>query len=543
MTGTAETEAGEFWEIYKLDVVVIPTNEAVRRFDYEDYVYKTRKEKYNAILDEIDEVHQQGRPVLVGTVSVEVSETLSRMLKRRGINHNVLNAKYHQQEAEIVAEAGRKGAVTIATNMAGRGTDIKLGQGTTWLGGTEPDETSAGEPAPPGTHKEKLAGGLHIVGTERHEARRIDRQLRGRSGRQGDPGSSRFFLSLEDDLMRLFGSDRIAGMMDRLGVQEGEVITHPFVTKAIERAQKRVEGHHFETRKHLLEYDNVMNQQREVVYNLRNEALEQADISARIRELVEHKIDALVEAHAGSGQSREGWDLAGLEGDLQSLLLGPVELRRFAEDGGTWEELRDAAQEAARAAYARREEMFGPERMREIERRVQLMVLDEKWRDHLYEIDQLRGGIGLRAYGQRDPLLEYKQEAFRMFEELVTAIEEDTVRFLFRVRPAPAAGPARPPAGLAARQPVAAGAMRAQHAGAASAFGAPTVAGTGVRSAAAPTAAGRTATLAQGPPRPSGPPPGTPQRTVVRAQPKIGRNEPCPCGSGKKYKKCCGVNA
>ncbi len=307
MTGTAETEAGEFFEIYKLDVVVVPTNEAVRRTDQEDLVFKTRKEKYNAILDEIEQIHALGRPVLVGTVSVEVSETLSRMLKRRGINHAVLNAKYHQQEAEIVSEAGKKGVVTIATNMAGRGTDIKLGAGTVWVEGNDDPEQRV--PPPPGTPKDRYRGGLHILGTERHESRRIDRQLRGRSGRQGDPGSSIFFLSLEDDLMRLFGSDRIAGMMQRLGVQEGEVITHPFVTKAIERAQKRVEGHNFEIRKHLLDYDDVMNQQREVVYNLRDDALGETDLSGRIRELIEAKVTSLVEAAAPPKSERDEWDL------------------------------------------------------------------------------------------------------------------------------------------------------------------------------------------------------------------------------------------
>jgi len=550
MTGTAETEAAEFFEIYKLDVVVIPTNEPVRRIDFEDVIFRTRREKYNAILDEIEEVHREGRPTLVGTVSVEVSETLSKMLKRRGINHNVLNAKYHQSEAEIVSEAGRVGAVTIATNMAGRGTDIKLApsivKGRVCL--VNSPEGRGDCAASPGvdTCREEMPCGLHIVGTERHESRRIDRQLRGRSGRQGDPGSSRFFLSLEDDLMRLFGSERIAGMMTRLGVQEGEVIMHPFVTKAIGRAQKRVEAHNFEIRKHLLDYDNVMNQQREVIYGLRNEALDQEDISERIRELIASRVDAIVEAHSGAGVSPASRDLRGLESDLQMLLLSPVDLSRFAA-GGTQEELRAACHEAAAAAYQRREEVFTPAGLREIERRVQLLILDEKWRDHLYEIDHLRGGIGLRAYAQRDPLLEYKAEAYRMFEELVTAIEEETVRVLFRVVPAAAqpAGGARPavrPLGRPAPRPAAQTPVHAHHA-AAGAFGGGAPAGApgegspgeepepaGARS---PGRAAARAYQAAG---------GGGARTVVREQPKIGRNEPCPCGSGKKFKKCCGAS-
>jgi preprotein translocase subunit SecA len=570
MTGTAETEAGEFFEIYKLDVVVIPTNEPVRRVDYEDLVYKTRKEKYNAVLDEIEEKHKAGRPVLVGTVSVEVSETLSRMLRRRGISPNVLNAKYHQSEAEIITQAGHVGAVTIATNMAGRGTDIKLdaevvkGRVCLIKSGSGVGDCQATKGA--GECEAAMPCGLHIIGTERHESRRIDRQLRGRSGRQGDPGSSLFFLSLEDDLMRLFGSDRIAGMMDRLGVQEGEVITHPFVTKAIERAQKRVEGHNFEIRKHLLDYDNVMNQQREVIYALRNEALEDGDLSARMGELVENKVVALIEERADPKAHRDTWDLSGLADDMQTLLLGPVDLKPFAREG-VWDDLREVCLTAAHQAYARREEAFGPERMREVERRIQIAVIDEKWRDHLYEIDQLRGGIGLRAYGQKDPLLEYKAEAYRMFEELVASVEEDTVRYMFRVMPAqpsqPAAGPravARPSAsGGRAQQPSIVGgpsqrepAMRSARTmhGEASAFGgsAPPppeeeeVAVTGGARAGGPGRAtrGRGVPIRGGPA--GGPAPAPAGRTVVRTQPKVGRNENCPCGSGLKYKKCCGAN-
>ncbi len=311
MTGTAETEAGEFFEIYKLDVVVIPTNEAVRRMDYDDLIYKTRREKYNAIIDEIEQMHIMRRPVLVGTVSVEVSETLSRMLKRKGIPHHVLNAKYHQQEAEIVAKAGQPGAVTIATNMAGRGTDIKLGQGVVKGRKCALIDASTGdcEHYDPKGCAAAVPCGLHIIGTERHEARRIDRQLRGRAGRQGDPGSSRFFLSLEDDLMRLFGSERISGIMERMGVQEGEVITHALVTKSIERAQKRVEAQNFGIRKRLLEYDDVMNKQREVIYGLRNNVLDGADISDRIAEMVENQVASRVGVHVAEGSRAEAWDL------------------------------------------------------------------------------------------------------------------------------------------------------------------------------------------------------------------------------------------
>ncbi len=525
MTGTAETEAGEFWEIYKLDVVVIPTNEPIRRVDYDDLIFKTRKEKYAAVLDEIERVHGTGRPALVGTVSVEVSETLSRMLKRRGIRHNVLNAKHHQSEAEVVTQAGRAGAVTIATNMAGRGTDIKLApqvvKGRVCLVNSVSGQGECSATESVRACESDMPCGLHIIGTERHESRRIDRQLRGRSGRQGDPGSSLFFLSLEDDLMRLFMSDKLAGMMERLGVQEGEVITHRFVTKAIERAQKRVEGHNFQIRKHLLDYDNVMNQQREVVYQLRNDALDEEDLSGRIRELIHARIGEFLDVYAASGEPPESWDVRSLQGELEALFLLPMERERL-ENASSREELMEISLEAARTAYAQREEVFGQERMREIERWVQINIIDQKWRDHLYEVDQLRGGIGLRAYAQKDPLLEYKTEAYRMFRELITGIETDTVRYLFRVMPAvPQRSPARP---------VQNGAMHAVHAEA-GVFGR---GGAGQGAADTPSPSGRPA-----PPR-QAPAPGP--RTVRRDAPKIGRNEPCPCGSGKKYKKCCGLN-
>ncbi|MCK4414085.1 MAG: preprotein translocase subunit SecA [Candidatus Eisenbacteria sp.] len=543
MTGTAETEASELFEIYKLDVTVMPTNEAVRRVDYNDLVFRTRREKYNAIIEEIARVHAMGRPVLVGTVTVEVSETLSRMLKRRGINHSVLNAKHHEAEAEIVIRAGSPGAVTIATNMAGRGTDIKLGQGV--VKGRKCLVRSAegiGDcQASEGVRicEADIPCGLHIVGTERHESRRIDRQLRGRSGRQGDPGSSRFFLSLEDDLMRLFGSERISALMEKMGAAEGEVIEHDFVTKAIERAQKRVEEHNFSIRKHLLEYDNVMNQQREVVYGIRGQILDgeslAEEVQGLISELVERKLEGVF------APTREGFEdpeeaaaraLTDAAEELERVFLVPFELR------GVWQDLaasqrqrreKDApqplaeeAERIARGAYQARESEWGEATAREVERQLYLRVIDEHWKDHLYEVDMLRGGIGLRAYGQKDPLLEYKGEAFRMFEEMMTQIGEDTLRLLFRVQvQREAAAPAAPAApapqgearhaemgGLAERAPVA-----------------PPV-GTSI------TSGGRSASGAAAAQR---------GKTIVRSQRKVGRNEPCPCGSGKKYKHCCGA--
>jgi preprotein translocase subunit SecA len=484
MTGTAETESREFWEIYKLDVSVIPTHRKVIRIDSNDVVYRTKREKFNAVIDEIVALHEKGQPVLVGTISVEVSELLSRMLKRRGIKHNVLNAKYHQQEAEIVRDAGQRGAVTIATNMAGRGTDIKLGAGVAEL------------------------GGLHILGTERHESRRIDRQLRGRSGRQGDPGSSRFYLSLEDDLMRLFGSERIAGLMQRMGVQEGEVIEHRLVTNAIGRAQKRVEAYNFDIRKHLLEYDDVMNQQRTVVYDLRNKALLSGDITEDVLGAIEDAVLDRVRRAASSHMHRSEWDLRWLTDELSYLLMRPVP----AEDleATDFEDLERRAVEVGEKAYRAREAEFGAETLREIERQLFLFTLDEHWRDHLYELDHLKGGIGLRAYGQRDPLVEYKKEAFALFETLVQEVNLEFAQRLFRVQFEP-----EPP------RPVARRAQRVvEHHAETRAF-----AGAG----AAPAAAGAAAPPPQAPPA---------EHVPVHVGPRVGRNDPCPCGSGKKYKKC-----
>ncbi len=484
MTGTAETEAREFWEIYKLDVVVVPTHKPVRRADEDDLVYRTKREKYNASIEEIVECHQRGQPVLVGTVSVEASELLSRMLKRRGVKHSVLNAKYHQQEAEIVAQAGQRGSVTIATNMAGRGTDIKLGPEVAGL------------------------GGLRIIGTERHEARRIDRQLRGRSGRQGDPGSSRFYLSLEDDLMRLFGSERIAGLMERMGVEEGEVIEHPLVTRAISRAQKRVEAHNFDIRKHLLEYDNVMNQQREVIYGMRNQALDATDLSESVREMLEEAVGERCEQRLGGPKVHvEEWDGKGLAEDLSYLLVAPVEPEGLEQ--GRYELVQDRAVEISREAYQRREREMGPETLRHVERNLYLYTIDEHWRDHLYELDHLRGGIGLRAYGQRDPLVEYKNEAYKLFEDLYRTIREEYLKRLFSVQIMPEALPV--PRSIAPRR------MVEQHAQATAFGSAPRAAQSGAERDEAD---------------------GAPRTAPVRTGPRVGRNDPCPCGSGKKYKKC-----
>jgi preprotein translocase subunit SecA len=487
MTGTAETEAAEFLDIYKLDVVVVPTNKQMIRNDLDDVIYKTKREKYNAVLEEIEKMRSQSRPVLVGTTSVEVSETISRMLKRKGIPHNVLNAKQHQREAEIVAHAGNPGTVTIATNMAGRGTDIKLGPGV------------------------REAGGLHIIGTERHEARRIDRQLRGRAGRQGDPGSSLFFLSLEDDLMRLFGSERIARIMERMGLKEGEVITHPLITKSVERAQKKVEENNFGIRKRLLEYDNVMNQQREVVYSRRRRALVSERIKDDIFDLVDEYAQKLVDKHYDEG------NLAGLQDDLRAGLLVDLNLslqqfQSLGKDGVKAEIVK-----AAREFYRRKEERLGSEMMGHIEKMVALRVIDEKWKDHLREMDDLKEGIHLRAYGQKDPIVEYKTEAFNMFVEFLDLIDTEIVTNVFKLFPTeiqqmPVRMPRRPQQ------------MRTMH---------ESSVGMGFQGNREPIPGG--ATGAQAPAEAHG---GKPQ--PIHVGEKIGRNDPCPCGSGKKYKQCHG---
>jgi len=570
MTGTAETEETEFYQIYKLDVVVIPTNRAVRRVDKHDLIYKTRREKYNAILDEVERQHGRGLPVLVGTVNVDVSETLSRMLKRRGLKHEVLNAKYHQREAEIVAQAGQPAAITIATNMAGRGTDIKLGPGVKRCqvcGISARGEAAFGQVVErPDLTPERIKElgcnddppcGLVIIGTERHEARRIDRQLRGRSGRQGDPGQSVFFLSLEDDLMRLFGSDRIARWMDRTGAEEGEVITHPWVTSAIGQAQKRVELQNFQARKKLLEYDDVMNQQREVIYSLRRFALEGGEeLKAEALRMVEQAVEQLADGLIGDAEDAHEWDRALMETEfLLKYLISvpdvtdPAKLR-------SRDDLVHAAQQAGRAAFQAKLDQLGDAEAavrRDLEAQIRretdpalkqllearlagmtslagqalsqimLSVIDEKWKDHLYDLDQLRAAIQYRAWGQKDPLIEYKTEAYDMFvglmDDLRSTFAERWLKLQIDVGPAP-----RP--GRTITGPLGGRAVPRR--------ATPMVAS---KAAADGLVSGGTAT---GPlPQPPGPG-GVP---VAAANPYagVGRNDPCPCGSGKKFKKCHGA--
>ncbi len=497
MTGTAETEAAEFFDIYKLDVVVIPTDQTVVRDDMEDQIYRSRQEKYKAIIEEIVRLHNAGRPVLVGTVSVEVSEVLSKMLTRVGLDHNVLNAKRHQAEAEVVSNAGKAGAVTIATNMAGRGTDIKLGPGVV------------------------ESGGLHILATERHESRRIDRQLRGRAGRQGDPGSSQFFLSLEDDLMRLFGSDRIAGIMDKMGVQEGEVITHAMISKAIERAQKRVEAQNFSIRKHTLKYDDVMNQQRQVIYTRRLQALEDDDIKAAILELIDNTIEATIEAYCPEKEYPENWNIADLQMKIRRIFLLNLKFKEEDIPELTREKLFDEIHKAVTMIYNKKEEAYGSELMRKLEKYAALVTIDQYWRDHLNEVDELRTGINLRAYGQRDPLLEYKKEAFEMFRNLIDEIDRETAGKVYRMQvniPEPTRDKRR-------QQPE----LTAHHAD---------TTGMGMKAGAqqaGPTGTGgvEVSPMAEASERGK-------RKPVKRMEAKVGRNDPCPCGSGKKYKKCHG---
>jgi preprotein translocase subunit SecA len=524
MTGTAETEAEEFGKIYKLEVTVIPTNRPLIRVNNPDVVYKTEREKFDAVAEDIITRNQAGQPVLVGTVSIEKSEQLSKVLKKRGVRHEVLNAKYHEREAEIVAQAGREGAVTIATNMAGRGTDILLGGNPDFLS-KEILRKKGLDPAlaPPEARAAALAearritepeharvverGGLHIVGTERHESRRIDNQLRGRSGRQGDPGSSRFYLSLEDDLLRIFGSQRIQRIMERLGMEEGEPIEHKLVTRAIATAQKRVETHNFEIRKHLLEYDDVMNKQREIIYGMRRQILQGESQEETIVEWLEDLTGGALDSYATATSHPEDWDVAGLGEALHrqfDLRLAPA---RVAEVGS-----RDALEamvlEAVKARYAEREREFGPELLRILERHEMLMVIDQQWKDHLLSIDHLKEGIGLRGYGQRDPLTEYKKEAFDLFQDMVDRVKSSVVERLFKVqvvRDAPVELPT-----------ITAWADARESRG----------------------------EIPADPLRGSMPPPAAPAsratpapRTVTGE--KIGRNDPCPCGSGKKYKKCC----
>ena len=511
MTGTADTEAAEFDKIYKLEVVVIPTNRSMIRKDQPDLVYRTEREKFEAISTEIKEMQKRGQPALVGTISIEKSEQLSAQLKRQGVPHVVLNAKYHEREAEIVAQAGRKGAVTIATNMAGRGTDILLGGNPEFAAAqknkdiTDPLERKRNEEEIQEQwqrdHDEVVRlGGLHIVGTERHESRRIDNQLRGRSGRQGDPGASRFYLSLEDDLMRIFGSDRISGLMQRLGMEEGVPIEHGMVTRAIERAQKQVEGRNFEARKHLLEYDDVMNKQRESIYTLRRSILEGREGKDYILNAADEIVEFLVSTHLSSetGETNEVelnaelFDYFGID-----LKTAGIDLAAIRAD-----EAKERLIEAVNKRYEEKEAQVGADVMRLHEKYLLLQVIDQQWKDHLLVIDHLKEGIGLRGYGQRDPLIEYKRESFGMFQEMMERIQDRVVKYLWKIdvvvdrdggeqrERAPRNLPAPP-----RQQPM-------------------FLSGTS----------------------------NEPQ-TVKRREAKVGRNDPCPCGSGKKYKKCHGTAA
>ena len=556
MTGTAETEETEFHEIYKLGVSVVPTNKPVIRDDRHDLIYKTRREKYNAILQETERLHKLEIPVLIGTVNVDVSETLSRMFQRAGIRHNVLNAKYHQREAEIVAGAGQPGAVTIATNMAGRGTDIKLGAGV-----TESHDSVMKDPD--GKDVEVVEpGGLHIIGSERHESRRIDRQLRGRAGRQGDPGASQFFLSLEDDLMRLFGSERIAKLMDRLGAQEGEVLSHSLITRSIEQAQKRVEMQNFQSRKRLLDFDDVMNQQREVIYSLRAFALEGGEeLKGEAIKMIERAVDRRVETNLASVENPEDWDFQLLRQDLlmHYLLIVPQFEEGAENRPDTIPQAQQDARDAGQAAFDAKYKSLNEYAMALLSM-VMLHVLDEKWKDHLYDLDQLRAIIHYRSMGQTDPLIEYKKEAYTMFVDLMNDVYHTfTERFLraqlvfsppeASAPPKPSPNGSGPQSGSRTGQPparrynalgiledVPAGEPEPQKAEAApSSDGAPgsappTPAAQPSRKAPTVVGAGRTRTLGDN----------TPANVDWS---KVGRNDPCPCGSGKKFKKCHGATA
>ncbi len=566
MTGTAETEENEFHQIYKLDVMVIPTNRPIARDDRNDLIFRTQREKFNAIMDELERLHRMELPALVGTTNVEVSEKLSRMLKRRGIPHNVLNAKHHKRESDIVAEAGHPGTVTIATNMAGRGTDIKLGEGVKeprTVGWARKRSLDLEEllPVDP-VRAEKLLkaaggdlgsapddflledGGLHIVGSERHESRRIDRQLRGRSGRQGDPGATQFFLSLEDDLMRLFMSERVTGVMEKLGAEEGEVITHALVTRSIGRAQERVEGNNFEARKRLLDYDDVMNQQREVIYDLRLFALEGGeDLKGEIWEMIEHATVEKVEEGTPDETEPEEWDLVGLRNRILLDHFVMVDgLPQKPEDGHSFEdeeEVRATVLEATRDHFHRKLESFG-EHSEQISRWIMLNVIDNKWKDHLYDLDHLKASITYRGWGQKDPLVEYKKEAYDMFVDLMQDLRGTLTNHFFRAQIAPPAGsPTNAFKGARIGAPGGpvhrGGVTSAQRPAVDSATGVAARARAGAAAVGVPSggvAPRRDLVTNRGESQP---------RTVqARAEDGPGRNDPCPCGSGKKYKKCHG---
>ncbi|MBU1571479.1 MAG: preprotein translocase subunit SecA [Proteobacteria bacterium] len=469
MTGTADTEAAEFKKIYNLDVIVIPTNMTMIREDYPDSIYKTKREKYEAAINEISELNKKGQPVLVGTVSIDVSESLSTKLKKRGIKHTVLNAKNHEKEAEIIAMAGQKGSVTISTNMAGRGTDIVLGEGVTAL------------------------GGLHVLGTERHESRRIDNQLRGRSGRQGDPGSSRFYLALEDDLLRIFGGERITGIMEKLGMQEGEPIEHNLISRAIENAQAKVEGHNFDIRKQLIEYDDVMNQQREVIYRQRREALNGKSLKSAIESMIQEKAEDIAITFADEKMLPEEWDLNGVsEAVFKQFNFRMNNLSGGNLEGMTKEGLEQLIYDEALAVYNEKEKLVGSEDFRHLERVIMLQTVDNLWKDHLLSMDHLKEGIGLRGYAQQNPLVVYKKEGFEMFQDMISRVKEEIVNIMFRIQIS------EPQKIEEIRKPKEQKLLF------------------------------------------SGSDEGVAKKPVKREENKVGRNDPCPCGSGKKFKKCCG---
>ena len=519
MTGTAETEAEEFEKIYGLDVSVIPTNVEMVRIDHPDLVYRTEQEKFRAVIEEIVDCHEKGQPVLVGTVSIEKSERLSKLLQRRKVKHIVLNAKYHEREADIVAQAGRLGAVTIATNMAGRGTDIVLGGNPDGLARMEADpaqdpeaHTAALEKFTTQCAEDKTkvleSGGLQIIGTERHESRRIDNQLRGRSGRQGDPGTTRFFLSFDDDLMRIFASDGVRKMMDRLGMEEDVPIESKMVTKSIERAQTQVEGRNFEMRKHLLEYDDVMNKQREAVYRLRKSILEGVEGRDYIERVVGDIVDSLVDRFCPEEADPDDWETAALDTEYRSYFGLKIEDLGVDWDVISLPDLEERLRSGAHEHYLKRVEEFGEESFARLERFLLLDTVDRQWKDHLLALDHLREGIGLRAYGQRNPLVEYKRESYALFEDMWERIEDHVVKFLYHAEPVEKLEHRRQGVSTTMSHPEAQ-ALKASH---------------DQQERAANTPVGRPAAPA----------------TVRRQQPKVGRNDPCPCGSGKKYKKCHG---
>jgi preprotein translocase subunit SecA len=470
MTGTADTEAQEFKQIYKLEVVVVPTNMPMIRVDHPDMIYKTEKEKFNAVVAEIKDLYKIGRPVLVGTISIEKSELLSKFLTREGIKYHILNAKHHEKEAEIITQAGQMNAVTISTNMAGRGTDIKLGSGVADL------------------------GGLHVLGTERHESRRIDNQLRGRSGRQGDMGSSRFYLSLEDDLLRIFGAERIASLMDRIGFEEGQPIEHNMVSKAIENAQKRVEGQNFDIRKHLLEYDDVMNQQRQIIYAERKEVLSGEDLRSYIEEIVEEVADSIIDSIIIEKDHPEEWNLSGLDDYVYQKLSIDLKLKSLSKDNIDRAKLTDLIFTGVVGHLRSKEDNIGKPVMDYLTRYMMLHSIDSHWKDHLLAMDHLKEGIGLRGYGQKDPKREYQKEGYEMFLDMVRRIKEDSVEKLCVVQ-------------IQQQEELPATRLNAEN---------------------------NDYVMSHGDSRTNG-------KSVRKDKHKVGRNDPCPCGSGKKYKKCCGI--